>query len=36
MHLVNAHETYKIAFGMVTQTLGKIIEFLVKVRGITC
>jgi hypothetical protein len=36
MHLVIGHETYKIAFGMVTQTLGIIIEFLVRVRGITC
>jgi hypothetical protein len=36
MHLMIGHETYKIAFGMVTQTFGRIIEFPVKVRGITC
>jgi hypothetical protein len=34
MHLVAGHETYKTAFGIVTQALGRIVELLVKVGGI--
>jgi hypothetical protein len=29
MHLVSGHETYKTAFGMITQALGRIIHILV-------
>jgi hypothetical protein len=36
MHLVTSHETYKIAYGMVTQTLGRITDPLVRVGGIIC
>jgi hypothetical protein len=36
MHLVVGHETYKTAFGIVTQALGRIVELLVRVGGITC
>jgi hypothetical protein len=36
MHLVVGHETYKIAFGIVTQTLGRIIELSIKVERIIC
>ncbi len=36
MHLVASHETYKIAFGIVTRALGRITELLVKVGGIIC
>jgi predicted aspartyl protease len=34
MHLVARSETYKIAFGVVTQTMGRIDEKLVKVGGV--
>jgi predicted aspartyl protease len=36
MHLVVGHETYKMAFGIVTHALGRIIELPVKVGGIMC
>jgi hypothetical protein len=36
MHLVVGHETYKTAFGIVIQALGRIVELLVKVGGIIC
>jgi predicted aspartyl protease len=36
MHLVVGHETYKTAFGIVTQALGRIVELPVKVGGIIC
>jgi hypothetical protein len=36
MHLVAGHETYKTAFGIITQALGRIVELLVKVGGIIC
>jgi hypothetical protein len=36
MHLVAGHETYKIAFSIVTHALGRIMEFPVKVGGIIC
>jgi hypothetical protein len=34
MHLVTRFETYRIAFGVVTQAMGRIDEVLVKVRGV--
>jgi hypothetical protein len=34
MHLVTRIKSYKIALGVVTQTLGRIIEMLVRVRKI--
>jgi predicted aspartyl protease len=36
MHLVVGHETYKTAFGIMTQALGRITKLLVKVGGIMC
>jgi hypothetical protein len=36
MHLVAGHETYKMAFGIVSQALGRIAELLVQVGGIIC
>jgi len=36
MHLVTGLETYKTASGVVTQTMGRIDELLVKVGGIQC
>ncbi len=34
MHLVVGFETYKTAFGVVTQAMGRIDEALVKVGGV--
>jgi len=36
MHLVTGFKTYKIAFGIVTQAMGKIDEVLVKVACVQC
>jgi hypothetical protein len=36
MHLVVGHETYKIAFGIATQALGRIAKLPVRVGGIIC
>lgn len=36
MHLVVGNETYKTTFRMVTQALGRITKFLMKVGGIVC
>jgi hypothetical protein len=36
MHLMSRSEAYKMAFGVVTQTLGQIISFPVRVRDVQC
>jgi hypothetical protein len=36
MHLEAGHETYKMASCIVTQALGRIVEFLVRVGRIIC
>jgi predicted aspartyl protease len=36
MHLVTRSETYKTAFGIITQAMGRIDEVPVKVGGVQC
>jgi hypothetical protein len=36
MHLITGSESYKTAFGVITQALGRIDEVSVKVGGVQC
>jgi hypothetical protein len=36
MHLVSSNDNYKMAFGIVTRALGRIINLLIKVGNIQC
>jgi predicted aspartyl protease len=36
MHLISGSETYKTAFGIVTQAMGRIDEISIKTRGVQC